>query len=61
MQNPERVYSREILYEMVWHDGYYGENNTVNVHVSNIIKKMKAIDLDSDYIQTVYSIGFKLS
>lgn len=61
MQKPERVYSREILYEMVWQDGYYGENNTVNVHVSNIRKKMKAIDLDSDYIQTVYSIGFKLS
>lgn len=61
MQNPEKVYSRDRLYELVWQDGYYGENNTVNVHVSNIRKKMKAIDLCSDYIQTVYGIGFKLS
>ncbi len=60
MRQPEKVYTRESLYEQVWHGGYYGENNTVNVHVSNIRKKLKAIDPDADYIQTVYGIGFKL-
>ncbi|MCI8638326.1 MAG: response regulator transcription factor [Coprococcus sp.] len=60
MQNPEKVYSRELLYEQVWHGGYYGENNTVNVHVSNIRKKLKEIDPSEEYIQTVYGIGFKL-
>ncbi|HCL02097.1 MAG TPA: DNA-binding response regulator [Lachnoclostridium phytofermentans] len=60
MQNPEKVYSRESLYELVWHGGYYGENNTVNVHVSNIRKKLKENDPEEEYIQTVYGIGFKL-
>jgi len=60
MQNPEKVYSRESLYESVWHGGYYGENNTVNVHVSNLRKKLKEADFKEDYIQTVYGIGFKL-
>lgn len=60
MQHPEKVYSRETLYEMVWHGGYYGENNTVNVHVSNLRKKLKEKDPDEEYIQTVYGIGFKL-
>lgn len=60
MQNPEKVYSRESLYELVWHGGYYGENNTINVHVSNIRKKLKEADSNEDYIQTVYGIGFKL-
>lgn len=60
MRQPEKVYSRESLYEQVWHGGYYGENNTVNVHVSNIRKKLKAIDPDADYIETVYGIGFKM-
>ncbi|MDF2884275.1 MAG: DNA-binding response regulator [Clostridiaceae bacterium] len=59
MQNPEKVYSRESLYELVWHGGYYGENNTVNVHVSNLRKKLKEADSKEDYIQTVYGIGFK--
>lgn len=60
MQNPKKVYSRESLYELVWHGGYYGENNTVNVHISNIRKKIKEIDQTAEYIQTVYGIGFKL-
>ena len=60
MQNPGKVYSRETLYEMVWHGGYYGENNTVNVHVSNLRKKLKEKDEGEEYIQTVYGIGFKL-
>lgn len=60
MQNPDKVYSRENLYELVWHGGYYGENNTVNVHVSNLRRKLKAADPENEYIQTVYGIGFKL-
>lgn len=60
MEHPEKVYSRESLYELVWHGGYYGENNTVNVHVSNLRKKIKEISPDEEYIQTVYGIGFKL-
>lgn len=60
MQHPKKVYSRESLYELVWQGGYYGENNTVNVHVSNLRKKMKEIAPMEDYIQTVYGIGFKL-
>ena len=60
MQNPDKVYSRESLYELVWQGGYYGENNTVNVHVSNLRKKLKQAGAKEDYIQTIYGIGFKL-
>lgn len=60
MQNPQKVYSRESLYELVWKGGYYGENNTVNVHISNLRKKLKEKDSAQEYIQTVYGIGFKL-
>lgn len=61
MQNPQKVYSRENLYELVWKGGYYGENNTVNVHVSNLRKKLKEADALEEYIRTVYGIGFKLT
>ncbi len=60
MQTPGKVYSREKIYELVWKGGYYGENNTVNVHVSNLRKKIKEAGADEEYIQTVYGIGFKL-
>lgn len=61
MRNPEKVYSREKLYEEVWKDGYYGTDHTVNVHVSNLRKKLKDADGEEDYIRSVYGIGFRLA
>ncbi len=60
VQNPGKVYSRESLYEQIWEGGYYGEDNTVNVHVSNLRKKIAAFDKD-EYIKTVWGIGFKMA
>lgn len=61
IKNPDKVYSRESLYEQVWKNGYYGEDNSVNVHISNIRKKIKAVSKDEEYIKTVWGIGFKLN
>lgn len=61
VKNPDKVYSRENLYEIVWKSGYYGEDNTVSMHVSNIRKKLKELDRDNEYIKTVWGIGFKLN
>lgn len=60
MQNPGKVFSRERLYEQIWQNGYYGEDNTVNVHISNLRKKLAAADPDTEYIRTVWGIGFKM-
>lgn len=62
LKNPNKVFSRESLYEQIWKNGYYGEDNSVNVHVSNIRKKIKKIVGEGEeYIKTVWGIGFKLS
>lgn len=61
IKNPDRVYSRESLYEQVWKNGYYGEDNSVNVHISNIRKKIKSVSEYEEYIKTVWGIGFKLN
>ena len=36
------------------------KNNTVNVHVSNLRRKIKEAGAGDEYIRTVYGIGFKL-
>ncbi len=61
LRNPEKVYSRENLYELVWQDGYYGTDHTVNVHISNLRKKIKEHDSAGEYIQSVYGIGFRMA
>jgi DNA-binding response OmpR family regulator len=59
LQHPDRVFTKEQLYQDVWKTGYYGEDNTINVHISNIRKKIKEFDEES-YIKTVWGIGFKI-
>lgn len=60
MKNPDKVFSKDKLYELVWENGYYGEDNTVSVHVSNIRKKISRFT-DNEYIKTVWGIGYKLN
>lgn len=61
IQHPNKVFSRDALYEIVWSNDYLGEDNTVNVHVSNIRKKLAAADSGEEYIKTVWGIGFKMA
>ena len=60
MSNPKKVYSKDALFEAVSGNGYYGEDNTISVHVSNIRKKIEKITSD-EYISTVWGIGYTLN
>lgn len=59
MTHPNRVFSKQDIYDYAWDDLYIGEDKTINMHISNIRKKLKALS-DEDYIETVWGIGFKL-
>ena len=39
----------------------YIEDNAINVHVSNLRKKIQAVVGEEPYIETVWGIGFKLA
>lgn len=60
MENPERVFSKQEIYEYAWEDYFAGEDKTLNVHISNIRSKLKAVT-EEPYIETVWGIGFKLA
>ncbi len=61
IKEPDKVFSRENLYELIWKGGYYGEDNTVNVHVSNLRRKLASVDASEEYIRTIWGIGFKMA
>lgn len=61
VKNPTRVFSKNALYQEVWHGNYLGEDNTINVHISNIRSKIGKICNDEEYIKTVWGIGFKMA
>lgn len=59
MKNPKKTYTKAELYESVWNDVYYYEDNTINVHVSNLRNKLKKAS-GKDHIETVWGIGYRL-
>ena len=59
LSNPNRVFSKQDIYDYAWTDYFIGEDKTINVHISNIRTKLKKVTED-EYIETVWGIGFKL-
>lgn len=60
LANPNKAFSKQEIYEYAWDDFYMGEDKTINVHISNIRSKIRAVS-DENYIETVWGIGFKLA
>ena len=60
MSHPKKVYTREQIYQQVWGEEYMGDDNTVNVHISNLRAKLSKAS-EREYIKTVWGIGFKMA
>lgn len=59
MDKPEHAFSKKEIYENVWSGTYYGDDNTISVHVSNLRKKMAEVT-EEEYIKTIWGVGFML-
>ena len=59
MRNPKQVFSKEDIFEYAWEEPYMGETKTLDVHISNIRKKLKAVTSE-EYIEIVWGIGYRL-
>jgi len=54
---PQKVFSRQNIYETIWEEPYYDSDKTINVHISNLRAKINLSN--QPYIKTVWGIGFK--
>lgn len=59
VKNPARIFSKRTLYEIVMGEDYLQEDNTMNVHISNLRRKI-AKHTNQKYIETVYGMGYRL-
>ena len=59
LRYPKKVFSKEEIFEHAWEEPYMGETKTLDVHVSNIRKKIKKVS-EREYIETVWGIGYRL-
>jgi DNA-binding response OmpR family regulator len=54
-----QVFSREQIYEKIWGYDAEGDSSTVVEHVKKIRAKFSEVDPNTEYISTVWGIGYK--
>lgn len=60
LKHPRQVFSKEDIFAYAWEEAYMGETKTLDVHISNIRKKIKEITQE-EYIETIWGIGYRLA
>jgi len=60
MENKERVFFSDEIYEKVWRESNYNSENTIAVHIRRIREKIKINAKDPKYLKVVWEIGYKV-
>ena len=60
MKYPNKILSKANLFQSIWNTEYISEDNTLNVHISNLRNKLKAVCPNEEFIDTVWGIGYRL-
>lgn len=60
IENPEKVFTKRQLYQAVWDEEYYFDDNTVMVHISRIRSRIEDDPQNPKYLKTIRGIGYKL-
>ena len=59
MRNPNRVYSRENLLDLIWgFDEYRSDIRTVDVHIRRIREKLETVPAEPRYFMTKWGVGY---
>ncbi|MBR4308512.1 MAG: response regulator transcription factor [Oscillospiraceae bacterium] len=59
MRNPNRVYSRENLLDLIWgFEEYRSDIRTVDVHIRRIREKLETVPAAPEYFMTKWGVGY---
>lgn len=58
-QNPNRVFSKEELFNKIWDMESVGEIATVTVHIKKIREKIEYSTSKPQYIETIWGVGYR--
>ena len=59
--SPDTVFSKETLFDEIWHYDSIGETSTITVHINRLRDKIKEIDPSLDYIHTDWGKGYRFN
>lgn len=59
LRNPNRILSKETLFEQVWGEEFFGADNTLMVHIRRLREKIEEEPSSPIYITTVKGLGYR--
>jgi len=60
MRNPDKVFSKEEIFDRIWGEDRYGDLSTVTVHVRKIREKIEVNPSEPEYLETVWGMGYRV-
>ncbi|CAI8957621.1 MULTISPECIES: response regulator transcription factor [Bacillus] len=60
VKNQNRVFTKAQIYNLIWNEEYYGDDNVINVHMRRLREKIEDDPSNPEYIKTLWGIGYKL-
>lgn len=58
--NQGYAFSKEQLYNTIWKEVYYGNENVLNTHINRLRTKLSPDGNKNNYIKTLWGIGYKM-
>lgn len=58
--NRNRVFTKSQIYNLIWNEEYYGDENVINVHMRRLREKIEDDPSHPQYVKTLWGIGYKL-
>ena len=61
MTNPDKVFSKNEIFQLIWNQKNYDRNNSVVVHIKNLRSKIGDNNINPQYIISIRGFGYKLA
>lgn len=61
MESQGKVFTKKQLYQAVWEEDYFYDDNTIMVHISHIRNKIEDDPKNPKYLITIRGIGYKFA
>lgn len=58
LKNPDKVYTRENLLDILWGIGYPSEERTIDVHMRRLREKIEENPAEPKYLKTKWGVGY---
>ncbi|THF79567.1 response regulator transcription factor [Cohnella fermenti] len=61
LSQPKKLFTKANVFESVWGEPFLGgEENAINVHMSNLRSKLAKANPNEEYIETIWGMGYRL-